>query len=179
LLQAGRRVPGGIDGTVADLVQEVFVHAFSRSARLAYDGIREYGRLLLTIARNSLIDYLRQRTREEPVDPLQLQQFLDQETSVGVDESPWTDPQLTTLVQHYVATLPEREHAVYVERYAQNKSQSQAANALGLTRQQIRTLEGRVRGGLSRELARAKLALREKTQSHEYSANRECSQTKR
>ncbi|MBN1610195.1 MAG: sigma-70 family RNA polymerase sigma factor [Polyangiaceae bacterium] len=160
LLQAGTRAAGGIEGTVADLVQEAFTRAFGESARRAYDGTREYGRLLMAIARNTLIDYLRRQNREEPVDPLHLERLLDCEPSVGVEESPWADPQLTALVQQYVAGLPEREHAVYVKRYAQDESQLQAADALGLTRQQIRTLEGRVRAGLARELVRAKLAAR-------------------
>jgi RNA polymerase sigma factor (sigma-70 family) len=157
LSQAGRRAAAGIDGTVADLVQEVFVHAFAASARLAYDGRREYGRLLVVITRNALIDHLRRQNREELVDPLQLERLLEHDTSAGVDESTWTDPQLMAFVQHYVAKLPEREYAVYVERYAQDKSQLRAADDLGLTRQQVRTLEQRVRGGLVRELARAKL----------------------
>src|SRR4051812_28203726 len=50
--------------TVADLVQEVFIRAFSVEARRAYDGLRDYGTYLATIARNCFIDLLRARSRE-------------------------------------------------------------------------------------------------------------------
>jgi RNA polymerase sigma-70 factor (ECF subfamily) len=160
LLQAGPRAAAGLDAAVADLVQEAFAHAFAESARRAYDETREYGRFLIAIARNTLIDHLRRQSREEPVDPVHLEHLLDHQTSTGVDESPWTDSQLRALVQHYLAKLPERERAVYLMRYAQDQSQLQAADALGLTRQQVRTLEERVRAGLARELARARIAVR-------------------
>ena len=42
-----------------DALQEVFVRAFARPARLAYDGLRPYGPYLLQIGRNLRIDQLR------------------------------------------------------------------------------------------------------------------------
>jgi DNA-directed RNA polymerase specialized sigma24 family protein len=54
---------------IADLVQEVFVRAFSTDARHAYDGRREYGHYLAAIARNCFIDLLRARRREILIDP--------------------------------------------------------------------------------------------------------------
>jgi RNA polymerase sigma-70 factor, ECF subfamily len=153
LSSAGTRAAIGIDGTVADLVQDSFARAFRPSARLAYDGTREYVRFLKAIAHNTVITHLRRRRREEPVDPIDLERLLDSRDSIGSDEPSWEDPRLWTLVQHYLAALPERERAVYVMRYAHEQSQLQAADALGLTRQQIRTLEERVRAGLARALA--------------------------
>ena len=47
---------------------------------------------------------------------------------------------------------------MYVQRYAHSRSQQESAEALGLSRQRVRTLEARVREGLVRELARAKQA---------------------
>ena len=41
---------------VADLVQDIFLRAFSRDARNSYDGLREYGPYLSTIARNRFVD---------------------------------------------------------------------------------------------------------------------------
>jgi RNA polymerase sigma factor (sigma-70 family) len=156
----GRCAAGEASATVADLVQEVFVHAFAGSARLAYDGIREYGRFLTAIASNALVDHLRRHRREEPVDPPQLEHLLDRDVCAEVDGSPWGDSRILALVRHYVAALPEREQAVYIERYVQDRSQLQAASALGLTRQQIRTLEQRVHAGLLHQLAHAKLTAR-------------------
>jgi len=157
LLLAGSSAAGGLPALAADLVQDVFVRAFTESARLAYDGLRDYGPLLLAIARNAVIDYLRRRV-EEQLDSRHLERLIDHEMSVQVDDAPWTDPQTMVFVERYLAALPQREHAVYVQRYAQGRSQMQAADALGLTRQQVRTLEERLRAGLARELARAKLA---------------------
>ena len=39
---------------LADLVQDIFVRAFSDSARASYDGLREYVPFLMTLARNLL-----------------------------------------------------------------------------------------------------------------------------
>lgn len=152
LRRAGPRYTIGIDGTVADLVQDAFACAFRPSARLAYDGAREYTRFLTAIARNTLVDHLRRTYREEPADPITLARLLDSNASVGMDESSWKDPRLWALVQGYLAGLPEREHAVFELRFARNQSQHEAASTLGLTRQQIRTLEGRLRTGLARAL---------------------------
>jgi RNA polymerase sigma-70 factor, ECF subfamily len=158
LCRAGPRVARGRAGTVADLVQESFTHAFSQSARLAYDGTREYGRFITTIARNTLIDYLRRQNQEEPVDPCCLERHLDHGSFEETDEFAQLDPRIRALTQRYLSKLSEREHAVYVLRYAEEQSQLQAANTLGMTRQQIRTLEERVRAGLARELARTRLS---------------------
>src|SRR5262249_11634628 len=60
---------------IADAVQEVFARAFREKARLAYDGIREYGPFLTTIARNVVADWGRRRGHsvvEIPIDPDEL-----------------------------------------------------------------------------------------------------------
>lgn len=44
---------------IADFLQEVFVRAFAPRARQSYDGVRDYGAYLATIARNCFIDALR------------------------------------------------------------------------------------------------------------------------
>jgi RNA polymerase sigma factor (sigma-70 family) len=142
----------------ADLVQEVFIRAFSEPARRVYDAAQPYAPLLMTIARNTLIDSLRRRRQEEQLDCPQVERWVDQVMQGQAPEAPWADPRTMALVERYVSELPEREHAVYVQRYVQSRSQIEAANALGLTRQQVRTLEARVRGGLARELSRAELA---------------------
>src|SRR5882724_2428304 len=56
-----RHVSGVPASEVADLVQEVFVRAFRESARLSYDGLRDYAPFLGTIARNVLVDSARRR----------------------------------------------------------------------------------------------------------------------
>lgn len=51
---------------LADIVQETFVKAFSRTGRQGYDGTRAYAPYILAIARNCLIDWLRRARREVP-----------------------------------------------------------------------------------------------------------------
>src|SRR5262249_47435933 len=51
-----------------DLVQEVFTRAFSQKARTAYDGLRDYGPYLFTIARNAVADAFRRLGREVVTD---------------------------------------------------------------------------------------------------------------
>src|SRR5438552_5456603 len=54
----------GQASVIADLVQDVFIKALSAGPRNAYDGLRDYGAYLSTVARNCFIDALRARGRE-------------------------------------------------------------------------------------------------------------------
>jgi RNA polymerase sigma factor (sigma-70 family) len=156
---------GGWDAQadLADLLQDIFVKAFAERVRLAYDDRREYRPYLLAIARTALVDHLRRTPRKVRLDPATIEALVGvqtQKTHESAEQLPWADPQTMLLVDHYVARLAEAEHAVYLERYVQCRSQEQAAQALGMTRQQVRTLEGRLRRGLARELARSRLSAR-------------------
>jgi RNA polymerase sigma-70 factor (ECF subfamily) len=142
---------------LADLVQEVFVKAFAEPARCAYDGVREYRPFLIAIARNVLVDHLRRHGREVPVDILAIERLGDRDPPEPISEAPWADAHTMRVVEHYLDRLSPHEHAVYVQRYVKCCSQLEAAAALGLSRQQLRTTEARLRRGLARELARAKL----------------------
>ena len=62
---------------LADLVQEVFMRAFSREGRQAYDGLRDYGPYLFAIARNVLVDWARVRGREIPSPWLELETAIE------------------------------------------------------------------------------------------------------
>ena len=56
------RIPGAPDDQAQrELVQEVFLRAFSEKARNAYDGLRPFRPYLMRIVRNLLIDYWRRR----------------------------------------------------------------------------------------------------------------------
>ena len=149
---------GSNDAIIGDLLQDVFVRAFSESARQTYDGLREYGPFLAAIAHNILVDYLRRQGREEPLDTHRMAGHLELRTYAQEDDAPWADAQIMQLAECYVGSLPEREHAVYTQRYAEDRSQAQAAEVLGLSRQQVRTLEGRLRAGLAQRITRARLA---------------------
>jgi len=114
-----------------DLVQETFSRAFGERARLAYDGLRPYRPYLLTICRNLLAEGARRRGGALPAHEL-------------------------AVVEKYVAGLEARLAAVYRQRYIAGATQEEAARALGLSRQQLRTLEEKLRRGLRRALEKAK-----------------------
>jgi RNA polymerase sigma factor (sigma-70 family) len=145
---------------LADVVQDVFVNAFAERARLSYDPRREYRPFLMAIARNALIDHLRGAPREVRLDVATIDSLVarDARGEAAAERVPWTDPQMMMLVDRYVASLAVKERAVYLERYVHCRSQEHAATALGMSRQQVRTLESRLREGLAQELARARLA---------------------
>jgi RNA polymerase sigma-70 factor (ECF subfamily) len=135
---------------VADLVQETFARAFGERARLAYDGLRDYGPFLLTIARNLLVDRARKQGRELPAE--NLEQLGDEP-----DEPPYADDETVRSVGEYVSALGEPMRGIHQQRFVLGVSQEQAARALGLSRQQVRTLEKRLCDGLEAHLLRAGL----------------------
>lgn len=149
-----RSVTGVPVSEIADLVQEVFARAFRESARLSYDGQRDYGPFLGTIARNVVNDWARRRNRHA----VELPDDFDESAAID-GELPWAEETVMQLVEKYLQELPPELRRVHEERYVHGRSQNAAAVALGLTRQRIRTLEGKLRDGLNRALQRAKLEL--------------------
>jgi RNA polymerase sigma factor (sigma-70 family) len=140
----------GVD--VADLVQEVFLHAFRPRARLAYDSRRPYANYLYMIARNILIDLLRASRRRVttcpfgPADPAAAQ-------APEVGEDSLTDEETRFSIARHLASLPPILRQLHELRYVAELSQDEAAAALGTTRQRLRTLEKRLLDGLRDELA--------------------------
>src|SRR5258706_14257303 len=118
-----------------DLVQEIFVRAFSDRARLAFDGVRDYRPFLFTIARNVVTDWARKRRRDVSLDDFTT---ITTEPSIEEDDDePWTNPEMTGVVEAYLRTLPEDLAAVHRERYVLGHTQRGAALALGLSRHQL------------------------------------------
>jgi RNA polymerase sigma-70 factor, ECF subfamily len=152
VLADARRVMGAHESVREDLVQETFVRAFRDAARAAYDGKRLYQPYLLTICRNLLIDWTRKQGREvaqDAVDNLVERYTSADAATVSDDPSQdWADPETMAVVDRYVLGLEKAERDVYEARYVRCLSQNEAATALGLTRQRIRTIETRLRDGL-------------------------------
>jgi len=131
-----------------DLVQEVFARAFEPKARSRFDGIRQYGAYLNHIARNVVVDYLRRRPKQVVPD---LASFIDEVSlrpSAHDEVEEFADLQTVERVRLYVAGLPADLRQVHEALYVQGLSQRDAATALGLGRQVVRTLEARLREGL-------------------------------
>jgi RNA polymerase sigma-70 factor (ECF subfamily) len=152
LTGTGQRVAGARLDDIVDLVQETFLRAFGPHARIAYDGQRDYGPYLTTIARNVLTDWARRRGRELVVDELP-----DREDEAPADEEPWADVRTMKAVDEYLVSLDDDLRSVHRERYEHGLSQAQAARVLGLSRQQLRTREARLREGLARALRAAQI----------------------
>jgi len=139
---------------VEDLVQDVFARAFGRGARQSYDGLRDYGPYLFTVARNAVADAVRLSRREVLAD---FDSFPDaaaiRDGSTEGENEQWADPSVVAVVRSYVAALPAGLRDVHHQRYVLGLSQDGAAAALGISRQQLRTLEKKLRRGLARELS--------------------------
>jgi RNA polymerase sigma-70 factor, ECF subfamily len=150
----GAQFPGVRLADLEDLVQEIFVRAFSVKARLSFDGMRDYGPFLYTITKNLVIDWSRKQGREVPIDGREAE--FATETAVPKEEPPWTDPETERIVETFVQNLPKELVAVHRERYVLGRTQRAAAAELGLTRQQLRTRENRLRKGLDAALRQGK-----------------------
>ncbi len=158
-VRAGLRRAGALSASnLEDIVQETFVKAFSRGARERYDGTRDYAPYLLAIARNSLVDWLRCTSREvhlnsehgSRIEPLLV---------CRTDESAPFCHELLAATARYVSGLPSELRALHQRRFEGAESQQRAAEALGISRQRLRTLEQRLLKGLRREITRAAWAV--------------------
>jgi RNA polymerase sigma factor (sigma-70 family) len=165
VIRFGFRPPAGttrITGLKVDaaetsgLVQEVFLKAFAAPARASFDGLRDYGPFLYAIARNVLADWGRRLGRELPMLAEDLQRMgerADDAAWVPDEESnSWADPETVALTERYVEGLDDELKQVHRVRFVLGLSQRDAAGQLGIGRQTMRTLEGRLRAGLKREL---------------------------
>jgi RNA polymerase sigma-70 factor (ECF subfamily) len=138
---------------IADLLQDVFVRAFSPRARLAYDGLREYGPYLTTIARNCFVDALRKRHKD-------LTFSLDDEGLVEMpppDATEVYDPAVLAVLQRYLSQLSAELKGIYEQRFVHGVSQEAACELLGISRRSLRTGEDHLRTGLRRALQLAGL----------------------
>jgi len=134
----------------SDLLQDVFIRAFSQPVRQSYDGQRPFRPYLYAIARNCFVDVLRRRAREVVISP----ELLPLESEAPTVPDP-PDVLVAAVVHQYVSELPNKLRGVYEQRYVSGLAQLGACQALGLTRQQLRTREARLRRGLRQALAQA------------------------
>jgi RNA polymerase sigma-70 factor (ECF subfamily) len=156
----GTRVSGAYrePEDLADLVQEVFVRAFSDKGRRAYDGLRDYGPYLYAIARNVLVDLARVRGREIPSPWTELEAAIEI-APVVEDTAPWAEAATMRVVEEYLGALPPDLREVHRLRHEEGLSQEQAAERLGVGRQTLRTLERRLQEGLGAALHAAGICI--------------------
>lgn len=137
-------------GAVADLEsahQETFLRAFAPRARQAYDGQRPYEAYLNRVAHSAAVDALRS-SGESTLQSLALE---------GSEPPGWEPQESTTperevlageaqvLVRRFLETLDEDARRFADARFVEGLSQERTAAALGLSRQEARTREARLR----------------------------------
>lgn len=139
-----------------DLAQDVFLKLFEAGFRQRYDGVRPFSALVRSVTRNTLVDHLRKRgrLREDPVEDLEKNLALD----TWAPGQPLPDRVLLDQERQQAAkalwdTLDEGEQALAKARYQEGLSQRDAADFLGISRQNLRTLEARLRGKMDAFLA--------------------------
>jgi RNA polymerase sigma factor (sigma-70 family) len=122
---------------IEEAVQEVFVRAFSPSARLAFDGVRPYRNYLFTIARNLYLDRLRGQARaaqENGVCP----------PTQGPDPSPEesaTAAQLSALCDGFLEGLEDWERRLFHARFREGLSIEKTAALLGISEHHVKRSE--------------------------------------
>ncbi len=158
----------GLEGPeLRDAVQEVFVRAFQEKARRSYDGVRPYRPYLLRIARNLRLDQLRAGQREKPLsaladssgEPIDLDALIvsdAREPSLSAPEvqasREWTA--LLRKTEAYLSGLESELRRFVQLRFVEEQAQEQVAQAMGVTRRQVRSWEEWVQAGLKRHLSR-------------------------
>jgi DNA-directed RNA polymerase specialized sigma24 family protein len=87
-----------------------------------------------------------------PYDPDVDETYVDPPSA---DQSDWFSSGVIDVVEKYVAGLERPLRELHHSRYVVGKSQREAAESLGLSRQNVRTLEERLKSGLRAALVEA------------------------
>lgn len=142
-----RRFAGYASGfELQDALHETFRRAFEPTARDAYDGLRPFGAYVGMIARNLVLRSFRARETAFPLDSGALDSGVRATVDVGPSpEHAVHEEQVRALVGRFLATLATDEQALVEARFVRGLSQRDAAEALGLGRQTIRTKEKTLR----------------------------------
>ena len=148
LVRGDVRLPPLSDADVRDVLQEVFIRAFSAASRQRYDGLRPFETWLRTIARNLLID----RARRKGL-PQAEAEALDLVADGSADaETHLLDAELRDATARFVASLDPEQRRFVELRFEQERAQEDVAEAMKITRRRVRTLEARVHAGLRASL---------------------------
>jgi RNA polymerase sigma-70 factor, ECF subfamily len=142
---------------VAAAQQESFARAFSPRAREAYDGRRPYAAWLRAVARSAAVAVLRRggRLAERCVPLEQVEEGAGWEAEGESPEEHVLREEGRTLVRRFLAGLGAQERSLLELRFMEGLSQREAGEELGLSRQEVRTREARLRQELGRYLSAA------------------------
>lgn len=135
--------------------QETFVRAFREQARRDYDGERPFEAWLNALARQSAVDVLRAAGRiareAVPLDDTPLVERLATDGPTPEDRA--LEAETRELVRRFLDGLDEEGRRFADLRFIQGLSQERAGAALGLSRQEARTREAKLRRALMDYLA--------------------------
>ena len=134
-----------------DALHETFRRAFEPRARENYDGLRPYGPYLRAIARNVVLRTF--RAREVLFPPVDDNGGMPSVAAATDDPGPSPEQavaraQVREIVQRFLDTLDDEDRALCKVRFVDGKSQRDAAEILGLGRQQVRGRETKIRARL-------------------------------
>ncbi|MGQ0506820.1 MAG: RNA polymerase sigma factor [Myxococcaceae bacterium] len=136
--------------------QETFVRAFRPAVRLTYDGLRPFKAYLLSIARSAAVDVFRSAGKvarewvsldDAPNAASLPEDALDPEASALQQE-------VRRLVSEFLGARPSEEQRLAQLRFVEGQSQDATAEALGLTRGEVRVREKRLKLAFSEFLRR-------------------------
>jgi len=132
---------------VSETTQLTFIRAFREEARLSYDGLRPYLNFILRVAHNVAVNEMkkawrRHETLPETADDVWLETLAP--TTEDTEASAYR-AERQRLLKTLTQVLDSLEIQVLQKRFIEEMTQEAAAEALGLTRQRVRTIERNIR----------------------------------
>jgi RNA polymerase sigma-70 factor (ECF subfamily) len=129
-------------------VQDVFIKAFSESARMSFDGIRPYRNFLFRIAKNTVIDDFRQK-KSDALNVEEISSVDDQEVPLFDEtlnpEQHIQDRQLRIRVEAFIGELDRDSRLLFDVRFIQGNSVEESARNLGWSEYKVKRDEKRIK----------------------------------
>ena len=159
-LSRGFRVRGGMaQVSPLDLDaahQETFLRLFGESARRSYDGLRPFEPWVMRIAHAAALDVLRAQGKLHR-EAIALDELESAEALASPDASPEQlalRTEAEAVVKGFLATLGTDDLAFATARFIEGLSQEKAGARCGLSRQESRTREARLKAACLSHLGR-------------------------
>ena len=130
---------GGSADNADDLLQETFIKVYLRLER--YNADYTFGQWVYTIARNTLIDHIRRRQEELPID----ERFSSPPSPTPTPEESVIRLQQRTQIEHCLESLPERYGRLIRMRFLEEYSYEEIAERLEMPLGTVKTQIHRAR----------------------------------
>lgn len=149
------------DGEAEDVMQDTYVRAYKSLAQ--FQGRSAFATWLTRIAVNEALQRRKQRMRTEPIDFQNgAEDHIMELAALGDSpEQNYGRREITGILEHAIAALPEQYRVVYMLREVEEMSTEETAEALELSEENVRIRLHRARGLLKKYLVeKAGLAAR-------------------